>query len=184
MRKIGIIGTNGLPARYGGWEMLVQNLCNYLKDDFKIYVYTSSISVDEKPKNINGINLKYIPLKANGFQSIVYDIVSMIDAVRYCDTLLILGISGCIFLPFIKPFKKKIVINPDGLEWKRNKWNKFIKGFLKYSEKIAIKYSNEIVSDNKIIQEYIKNTYNKESNLIEYGSDHATYQSINRRNAH
>lgn len=86
---------------------------------------------------------------------------------------MILGVSGCIILPFIKPFtNKKFIINIDGIEWKRQKWNVFIKYFLKYSEKLAIKYADIIISDNIEIQNYVKNIYNKESVLISYGGDH------------
>ena len=64
-------------------------------------------------------------------------------------------------------------VNIDGLEWKRKKWGRAAKWFLKLSEKYAIKFSDVVVSDNKIIQEYIQNQYSVESCLISYGADHA-----------
>jgi len=89
------------------------------------------------------------------------------------DIILVLGISGCIALPLLKWMTKSyIVVNIDGLEWKRAKWNGFIKRFLKISEFFAIRFSDCVVADNKVIQEYISSEYNRSSCLIPYGADH------------
>ncbi len=173
MKKIAIIGTNGLPGRYGGWDQLLNHLTLSLRNDYDITVYTSSYNAVKGLKEFNGAKLKIIYLKANGIQSILYDGLSMLDACSKYDVLLVLGTSGCIFLPFIKPFSKKIILNPDGAEWKRGKWNRLVKSFLKLSEYLGVKYSDIVVSDNVKIQEYIKEKYSKESELIEYGGDNA-----------
>jgi glycosyltransferase involved in cell wall biosynthesis len=77
-------------------------------------------------------------------------------------------------LPILKIFSKtKIIVNIDGLEWKRDKWSKFAKTFLKFSEYTAVKYADTVVVDNKVIQDYVTNEYNKKSALIAYGADHA-----------
>jgi glycosyltransferase involved in cell wall biosynthesis len=136
-------------------------------------VYCSSKNYNKQPNHYNGAKLVYIPLNANGIQSIPYDIVSIFKALRYADTLLILGVSGCIALPIIKFFThKRIVVNIDGLEWKREKWSGFAKWFLKLSESLAVKYADTVVTDNKVIQDYVKTIYSKNSVLIAYGADH------------
>jgi len=171
-KTIGIIGTNGLPGKYGGWEQLANNLTLSLSNRFKFIVYTSKKNAVPGLKIYNGAKLKIINLDANGFQSVFYDMLSLIHAVLKCDVLFICGTSGCVFLPIIRLFKKKIILNPDGLEWKRKKWNFFIKWFLKLSEYIGIISSDIIVADNEKIAEYIKKTYDLDSVLIEYGGDH------------
>ncbi len=177
-KKIAIIGTNGLPGRYGGWDQLLEHLTQSLRFDYDIFVYTSSFNAIKGLKEYNGATLKVIPLKANGFQSIPYDGISMLHAVFYYDVLLVLGTSGCIFLPFIQLFGKKIILNPDGAEWKRGKWNTFVKWFLKKSEDVGIKYSDIIVADNKIIQDYVFKEYGIKSHLIAYGGDNANFVSL------
>jgi len=172
-KKIAIIGTVGLPSKYGGFETLTEYLTKYLHKDLDITVYCSAKSYDEKPDSYNNAKLEYINLNANGVQSIPYDIISIFKALNLADTLLILGVSGCVILPFVKLFsRKKIVVNIDGLEWKRAKWNKQAKWFLKFSEKMAVKYADKVVTDNKVIQEYVESEYGKESELIAYGADH------------
>jgi glycosyltransferase involved in cell wall biosynthesis len=171
-RVVGIIGTNGLPGKYGGWDQLVNHLTINLKTQFDFIVYTSKYNAEPGLKTYNDAKLKIINLKANGIQSIFYDMLSLIHACFKCDTLFICGTSGCIFLPLIKLSGKKIILNPDGLEWKRKKWTKPVKWFLKISESIGIRFSDVVVSDNEKISEYINEKYNKNSKLIEYGGDH------------
>lgn len=179
MRRITIIGIVGLPAKYGGFETLANFLTKELARKFQITVYCSQKAYPKKLEAFNGANLKYTNLSANGAQSVIYDILSMLKAYRQTDIFLILGVSGAILIPFIKIFsKKKIIVNIDGLEWRRNKFNKLTKFFLKTFEKIAVKYADNIISDNKVIQNYVKKEYGKESKFIPYGADHVEKISI------
>ena len=73
-----------------------------------------------------------------------------------------------------RKFKGKIVTNIDGLEWKRDKWNPLAKWLLHTSEKLAVKYSDVVIGDNKGITDYVKEAYGKDAVLIAYGGDHAT----------
>jgi glycosyltransferase involved in cell wall biosynthesis len=121
-----------------------------------------------------GARLIYIPLKANGWQSVFYDMLSLIFAIFFSDIILILGISGCILLPFIKLLcKKTIILHVDGLEWKRSKWNSIIKKFLLFSEKLGVKFADKLISDNQYIMDYLEAKYGRKSELIAYGGDHA-----------
>lgn len=180
MKKICILGTVGIPAKYGGFETLTEYLTKYLNKKYDITVFCSSKSYAKKLESYNGVKLKYINLQANGVQSIPYDIISLYKSLRFADTILILGVSGCIALPILRLFNKKvkIVTNIDGLEWKRQKWGSNAKKFLKYSEKLAVKYSDIIVSDNKVIQDYVMSEYGVQSELIAYGADHVSKETI------
>lgn len=174
MKKIAIIGSVGLPAKYGGWETLVDHLTRNLKGRFDFTIYCSAKKYPEKEDYCNGAHLEYINLDANGIQSIPYDIISMLKAIRFADTLLILGVSGCLFLPIVKLIsRKKFIVNIDGLEWRRAKWGRFAKWFLKLSEAVAVRFADVVVTDNKAIQEYVVREYGRESVLIAYGGDHA-----------
>ena len=172
--KVAIIGTVGVPANYGGFETLVENIIGEnCSKDVTYTIYCSSKTYADKVHEYKNAKLKYIPLKANGMQSIPYDIISMINAIRNSDVMLILGVSGCCFLPIIRLlFKGRIIVNIDGLEHKRDKWSHSIRKFLKFSEKKAVNYADVIVSDNKAIQDYVMSEYGKPSELIAYGGDH------------
>lgn len=177
-RKVAIIGTNGLPASYGGFETLVNYLTLYNKD-FDVVVYCSKTAKDEQIPVFNNARLIYLPFNANGWQSIIYDIFSIINSWFKHDTLLLLGTPGSPVLPLLRIFKKtKVVVNFGGLEWKREKWHPIARKYLKFSEAVAIKNSEVIVADNQHFCNYIKESYNKESHLVEYGGDHTSSLAI------
>jgi len=179
--KVGIIGTVGIPAKYGGFETLAHQLVLNLGKQLDLTVYSSSKSYSkaERVPSWKGAKIKYLPLKANGIQSIFYDILSMIHAMIFCEVLLILGVSGCIFLPFVKLFStKRIIVNVDGLEWRRAKWSGWIKNFLIFSERMAIRFADEIITDNAGLQDYVLEHYGIHSSLIEYGADHVSRVNI------
>lgn len=175
MKKVAIIGTQGVPANYGGFETLVENIIGEnCSNGIEYTVFCSSKDMPTKIAEHKGAKLKYICFKANGVQSIPYDIVSMMRSICGYDTLLILGVSGCIFLPVFKLFcRKRIIVNIDGLEYRRAKWKSWVKRFLKLSERAAIRFADIVITDNKGIQDYVRNEYGKETTLIAYGGDHA-----------
>lgn len=177
---IAIIGTVGVPACYGGFETLVDNLLDEKTAEENITVYCSSKSYVDQPSFYKNAILKYIPLHANGIQSVPYDIWSICHAVyKRTDSILLLGVSGAICLPIIRLFSKaKIVTNIDGLEWRRHKWGTLAKKFLKFSEKIAVKYSDVIVADNQAIADYVQAEYGVISEVIAYGGDHAVVDEL------
>ena len=150
--KIAIIGTVGVPAKYGGFETLVENLLTYKSNiDISYRIYCSKRSYDQKPKFYKNARLFYLPFRANGVQSPIYDIVSIFHALFTADKLLILGVSGCVILPFVRLFtKKQIITNIDGLEYKREKWGKRTRKFLKFSEKMAVRHSDIVIADNQV----------------------------------
>lgn len=172
--KVSIVGIVGIPATYGGFETLVENLTRARAQHIDYTVFCSVFGDQPRCKTHNNARLVNIPLKANGPQSIVYDIVCLI----YCifsrpDVTLILGVSGCLFLPFYRLFSKsKVIVNIDGMEWKRSKWKRLAKYFLKCSEWSAVRFANTVISDNEAIREYVENEYGLESFCIAYGGDH------------
>lgn len=176
--KVAIIGTNGLPARYGGFETLANYLTLYSGSRFELTVFCPRTPIDQQMDYFNGATLKYLPLESNGLQSSLYDIISMFIAVKNCDTLLILGTPGCIILPLLRFWKeKKILVNFGGLEWKRGKWGFLFRAYLRLTEAIAVHFSSALIVDNKAFVDYVDKTYHKECILIEYGGDHALPQA-------
>jgi glycosyltransferase involved in cell wall biosynthesis len=192
--KVAIIGTVGLPAKYGGFETLAEHLVDELgKDiDFTVYCTSKKYPRQSRQQFYKGARLRYLPFDANGIQSILYDMVSIIHAVFFADVLLVLGVSGGFMLPFVKWFtKKKIIVSIDGIEWKRNKWSKMARWYLWVAEWMAVRYSHADIADNESIQDYTAIRYKTLSRIIEYGADHtllvkptaqdkSTYTFLNR----
>lgn len=177
-RKIAIVGSVGLPARYGGFETLVDNLVQYAEGhefNCDIEVYCSARAYTERPIRYHTATLRYIPLEANGVQSIIYDILSMILArLRGADAILILGVSGALFLPLLRlTGGPRLIVNVDGLEWRREKWSPTARRFLKWSERVAARFAHRVIGDNQAIVEHLLESYGADAVLIPYGGDHA-----------
>jgi len=180
-KKVAIIGTVGLPACYGGFETLTAYLVKHLHHTHQLTVYCSGKKYPkaERRSHYESARLVYLPFQANGAQSVVYDCLSILHALFFADVLLILGVPGAIMLPFVKWFtNKKIIVSIDGIEWRRDKWNRYAKWFLRWSENLAVKYSHADISDNDAIQNYTARAYSTRSRVIEYGGDHARRQPI------
>jgi len=172
-KRVAIIGSVGVPANYGGFETLAEQLVRNLDKQFDLTVYCSSRSYPKKPQSFLGARLRYIPLKANGFQSVPYDIISILRAMFRHQTLLILGVAGALILPFARLLPgRKFIVHIDGIEWRRDKWKWFAKRFLRFSEWLAVKMATEVVVDNFVLQRYVAVIHGKKARLIEYGADH------------
>jgi glycosyltransferase involved in cell wall biosynthesis len=174
-KKIAIIGTVGIPAKYGGFETLAEHLVKQMSDEYQLYVYCTKKKYvkSERKKEYLGAKLIYLPFDANGVWSILYDCVAILHALFFADVLMVLGVSGGVMLPFVRRFtNKKLIVSIDGIEWKRDKWIRPAKWYLWWAEKIAVKYSHADIADNESIQDYTAYRYKSLSNIIEYGADH------------
>lgn len=174
--RISVIGTVGVPACYGGFESLVDNLLDFTPANVEYTVFCSAKKYENRLESYKGAKLVYLEKDANGIESILYDFEGMKRSLD-SDIMLILGVSGCMFLPYIRRrFRGKIITNIDGLEWRRDKWKWYAKYLLKFSEKMAVRHSDIVIGDNKDITDYIKAEYkkeiqNKRVELIAYGGD-------------
>jgi glycosyltransferase involved in cell wall biosynthesis len=177
-KRVAIVGTVGVPANYGGFETLVDNIVREHEAtglDTELIVYCSAKAYEQQLQTYRGATLRYVGLQANGPQSILYDFVSIARALREgVDTLLVLGVSGALCLPLVRTFSKaRIVTNVDGIEWRRQKWKGLAKFLLRQSERVAVRWSHVVIADNQAIAQHIANQYNAPCEVIAYGGDHA-----------
>ena len=171
--RIAIVGTVGLPPRYGGFETLSDYLVTQLSQTFDFTVYCSGPDYKTHPEKHHQARLVYFPFKANGAQSILYDLCNLIHAWVKTDLILVLGVSGGIFLPIGRLVGKKVVLNIGGLDWQRSKWGPIAAWFLRISEWVAVRAAHVLVADNAGIAAYLKQKHGLESHLIAYGGDQA-----------
>lgn len=175
MKNVAIVGIQGVPAKYGGFETLVENIIGEnCSPDIQYTIFCSAKDYATKLDTYKRANIRYVPwFHANGAQSTLYDIVSMMMCIGKFETVVVLGVSGCFFLPIFRLFfRKRLIVNIDGLEHRRAKWGRFAKWFLRTSEAMAVKYADVVIADNKGIQEYVTEQYHKTAELIAYGGDH------------
>ncbi len=173
--KIGILGTRGIPNRYGGFEQCAEYLAaGLVAKGHKVWVYNSH-NHEYQEKEWNGVSIIHCndpEHKLGTPGQFIYDLNCINDArKRNYDVLLQLGYTSNSIWFWRWPKYCSNVVNMDGLEWKRSKYSKKAQKFLKIAEGWAAKHADMLVADSVGIQEYLKEEYNKSSHFIAYGAD-------------
>ena len=172
--KIAIIGSRGYPYVYSGYETLVKNIGERIvTGGAQVTVYCHSYLFDQKPKQLNGIHLKYIPtIKSKSLSQPIHSFLAFWHAAfSDADVVLVLNVSNGPFGIITRLFKKPTLINVDGLEWMRPKWKGFGAIYFKWAAKMAVKWMDLIVTDAIAMQTIYIKEFNAESVVITYGAD-------------
>lgn len=173
--KIAIIGTRGIPNYHGGFEQFAEYFSQYLVEKgHDVYVYNSHNHPFQERiwKGVHIIHKKDPENKLGTAGQFFYDLNCIRDSrKRNYDIILQCGYTSSSIWGKLLPKKTVIVTNMDGLEWKRSKYSKPVRRFLKYAEKLAIHTSDYLISDSLGIQSYIEKTYKEQSEYIAYGAE-------------
>jgi glycosyltransferase involved in cell wall biosynthesis len=155
-KRIGIIGSHGLYASYGGWDELVRNIAEQKSKEIEYFIFNSKETVVRKnlPENVRVIR---IPLSASGFEGFFYDFISILICYWKVNQVLFLGAQGVPLIVVMNYFFKKVnfIVNIGGVEWERPKFNYFIKSYLKWCFKLSLKYSKYLILDNEYYNVYV-----------------------------
>ncbi len=174
--KIAIAGTRGIPNNYGGFEQCAEYLSVLLAEKgHQVTVYSTHYHPYQET-SFNGVTIHhcYNPEHSIGTAgNFIYDYLCMRHAVKNdFDILLVLGYTtASVFYPFMNFGRTTLITNMDGLEWKREKWNSFVKVLARFFEKLGARYSQYLVADNEKIRDYLHETYSRESTYIAYGCE-------------
>ena len=192
MQHIFIVGSKGIPAKYGGFETFVEKLTENQKDkNIQYHVACTKENSDksgivEREFVHNGANCYTIDLPNIGpAKAIYYDIKALEWAIKKAERegyeRPIFYILACRIGPFIARLKRKIdkiggvlLVNPDGHEWLREKWSLPVRKYWKISESLMVKHADKLICDSKNIEKYIKEDYKKynpKTTYIAYGTD-------------
>lgn len=191
-QSVYIVGSKGIPAKYGGFETFVEKLTEHQKDT-AIHYYVACMRENSAKSNItadvfehNGATCFNVDVPNIGpARAIAYDIKALnraIDmAIENQDEAPIFYVLACRIGPFIKGIKKRIkaingtlLVNPDGHEWLRDKWSAPVRRYWKISEQLMVKHADLLVCDSKNIEKYIQTDYKKyrpQTTYIAYGTD-------------
>lgn len=173
--KIAILGCRGIPNHYGGFEQLAQHLSFGLSDlGHSVTVYNSHNHPYQESK-WKGVNIVH-RFDAEYLVGIAGQFVYDFNCIRHArkqdyDVWLLLGYNSSSVWGWLYPKKTVRISNMDGLEWKREKYNRLTKRFLLFAEKLAIHYSHYFIADSTVIQSYLQHKYPINAKYIPYGAN-------------
>src|SRR6185436_18488520 len=169
--RIAILGTRGIPARYGGFETFAEELSVRLAArGHQVSVYCRERHAERAYRGVElrylpSIRYKYLDTLAHTFLSTLSLLVSRVDVALYCNG------ANAIFTPLPRLFGMPVALNVDGLERKRKKWNRLAQGWYLISEWLATFCPSAVVTDARSIQDYYKRRYGKQTVFIPYGAE-------------
>lgn len=188
-KTVFLLGSKGIPANYGGFETFIEKLTlNQIDKSIQYYVSCQQ-SPDEYKEGMhehNGAKCFHIKVPNIGpARAVYYDWMSLKWAIEFIENNkvenAIIFICACRIGPMIAAninkihkLGAKLIVNPDGHEWMRAKWNAAIKAYWRYSEKLCVKHADFLICDSMNIEKYIKEAFkqfNPKTTFIAYGSE-------------
>ncbi len=168
--KFAILGTRGIPARYGGFETFAEELSTRLAArGHHVTVYCRQIA----PSPYRGVFLTCLPtIRHKYLDTIAHSLISTLhlllhrhDAVLYCNA------ANAVFTWMPRALGMPVALNVDGLERNRKKWNALAKAWYRLSEWLATWMPNVVVTDAAAIADYYRARYRRSSEMISYGAE-------------
>lgn len=172
--KIAIIGIRGIPSNYGGFETFAEELSIRLaKKGYDITVYCRSYIFEKRIKEYKKVKLVALPtIRHKYFDTVIHTFLCIIHSIfKKYNIILVCNAANSIFTLIPRIFGKKVIVNVDGIERRRKKWNFLGKLWYCFGEIFSCIFPNAIISDAKVIQSYYLKRYKKKSYLITYGAN-------------
>jgi glycosyltransferase involved in cell wall biosynthesis len=169
--RIAILGTRGIPARYGGFETFAEELATRLAargHDVAVYCrerYSEPVYRGVTLRYLPSIRHKYFDTLAHTFFSTLHLLGHRADAALYCNG------ANALFTLVPRLFGMPVALNVDGLERKRKKWNKLARSWYHLSEWLATFCPTSVVTDARSIEDYYRERYGKPTVFIPYGAE-------------
>ncbi|HET8984270.1 MAG TPA: DUF1972 domain-containing protein [Trueperaceae bacterium] len=177
-RRVSILGTRGVPATHGGFETFADHLSRYLAArDWDVTVYCQHAGRGKTyVDDWRGVKRVNVPVAASGAAGTVqFDVVSTMLSLRDQGVHLVLGYNTAFLNLALRVAGKHVVMNMDGLEWKRGKWSAPQRTWLRANEFIGAKTAQHLVADHPHIADHLKGLrYARAITTIPYGSDTVT----------
>lgn len=171
--KIAIIGIRGIPAEYGGFEVTAQSIATKLaRKGHSVTVYCRGFRKGRKDE-YEGVNLKYLPsIELPRLSTLSHTLLAAFaTAFSNYNAIFAFNVGNALQVAFLRLFGKRTVLFVDGLDWKREKYGKFGRWFLRKCEAMAARVAHRIVVDSPSAQEHYWNTYKRKVELIQSGAD-------------
>lgn len=172
--SVALIGSRGIPGRYGGYETLMEELAVRLAArGFRVTVYCRSHSTPRDLKTWRGAELVVLPtVRSKHLDTPVHTFLSCLHAAAAgYDAALVVNSANALFVPLLRISGIPVALNVDGIEKRRAKWGAFGRGVYALSERLACVLPDALVTDAEVIRRHYAERYGADSVPISYGVD-------------
>ncbi len=170
--RIALVGTRGVPARYGGFETCVEEVGKRLADrGHEVVVYCRSSDEDLRDE-FEGMRLVHLPaLRTRALETMSHTGLSAMHLVAHrADAVIMFNAANAVWLPVVRAARMPVATHVDGLEWRRAKWGTLGKNYYRLAERLAVWWSNALIADAKGIADYYRSRFGAATELISYGA--------------
>lgn len=172
--NIAILGVRGIPSRYGGFETSAeQTAVRMVKLGHQVTVYCRNSKKQNKLAEYEGVRLVYIPtIHLKSLETIVHSIISgfHVAFINNVDVVHMYNSASSFGGLLVRVSGKKLVMTLDGVEWDRDNWGWVAKKVWRISTWLAVKISNNIICDSKVVSNYFMSLYGANIDYIPYGA--------------
>jgi len=172
--SVALIGSRGIPGRYGGYETLLEELATRLVErGFRVTVYCRSHSTPRSLTSFRGVDLVVLPtVRTKYLDTPVHTLLSCFHAMGGgYDAALVVNSANALFVPLLRLGGVPVALHVDGIEKRRAKWGPVGRGVYALSERLACVLPDELVTDAEVIRRHYLDRYGAESVPIAYGVD-------------
>jgi glycosyltransferase involved in cell wall biosynthesis len=171
--KIAILGTRGIPANYGGFETFAEECAaGLVARGHDVTVYGRSHYIPKAVTSHRGAKVVVLPtLRLKYTDTVVHTLLSVLHSLfQHFDLILICNAANSIYAWIPRIIGTPVVVNVDGIERKRRKWNWLGRIYYRLSEYLSTCFPNAIVTDARVIERYYRERYEAKSVFIPYGA--------------
>ena len=171
--KIAILGTRGIPANYGGFETFAEGLSVRLAGlGHHVTVYGRSHFVPPHLRLYRGVHIRILPsIRHKYLETVSHSALSvLVSLLGGYDVLLICNAANAFLCGIPAMAGQRVVINVDGIERLRKKWNFLGKGFYRMGEFLATVLADRVITDARAMQDYYFREYGVRCSFIPYGA--------------
>lgn len=172
--RIAILGIRGVPANYGGFETFAEQLGVRLVDrGHRVTVYGRTASVPASVREYRGMSIVRLPAPRSKYlETVVHSLFAALHAaVRRYDVVYVCNSANVPAVIILLLARKRVVLNVDGLEWQRAKWNRVGRGYYRLCAWVAAHLPVHLVTDARVIQDYYATAYGRRTDYFPYGTD-------------
>ena len=175
--RVAFIGSAGVPNRYGGFEAFLEHCSPALAGKTASTVVTCDAGLyDDRSSDFRGVHRYFLTTPANGGWSVLHDLLAFFTVYRQSTHIVLLGVSGAPWFPLFRLMcavaGKRLLVNIDGVEWRRTKFSQSRRFLLRLFDAVAQYCAHVVIYDNPALREFVLNSCQAKAVCIGYSGDH------------